>query len=364
MGIARVLGYAAACTLPVALLADCNLDGYGLGNVGEMACPEIGANVDVLGATFSSDARANAKIRAFVAASKDLVAVAAEGEAEAADACTRIGVDLGMSPAEMAPRNEAGGRASGACSAVAARMDAILQQGIRFEAVVTPPQCQANADAGARCSASCQGQLDPGQVVAQCEPGKVAGFCQGRCNGQCDGRCMGNCQGVCMARDAQGNCVGACQGRCYGTCDATCHAGCEGQWQAPRCEGSVRGPSGDAECDASCNAHADLQASCTPIAVIVRPSQASPLALKLAASLQANLPELLHAEWVLGKRVLADADVVVKVGQNLPSIVGNAGARALACVGAAANASVRASMSIKVTIQASATVSARAGAGG
>lgn len=346
------------------MLVDCNMDGFGLGNVGQLACPEINANVDVLGATFTADARANAKIRTFIAASKDLLAVSAQAEAEAADACMRIGVDLGMSPGEMAPRNEAGGRASGACSAVAARMDAILQQGIRFEAVVNPPQCQASADAHARCSASCQAQVDPGQIVAQCEPGRLAGYCQGRCNGQCDGRCMGTCQGTCVARDAQGNCAGACQGQCYGSCDSTCHASCEGQWQAPRCEGSVRGPSGDAECDASCNAHADMQASCTPITVIVRPSQASPLALKLAASLQANLPQLLHAEWVLGKRVLGDADVVVQVGRNLPSLVGNAGARALACVGAAANASVRASMSIKVTVQASASVSARAGAGG
>lgn len=354
-----------ACVLlPVVLLADCDPGSFGLGSVAQMACPEVNANVDVLGATFTSDVRANAKIRTFISASKDLMSVAAQAEAEATDACMRIGVDLGMSPAEMGPRNEAGGRASGACGAVAARMDGILQQGIRFETVVTPPQCQASADARAQCSASCQGQIDPGQIVAQCEPGRVSGFCQGRCNGQCDGRCMGTCQGTCMARDAQGNCAGGCNGQCYGTCDATCHARCEGQWQSPRCEGSIQGPSGDAECDASCNAHADLRASCTPIAVMVRPSQASPLALKLAASLQANLPQLLHAEWVLGKRVLADADVVVKVGQNLPGIVGNAGARALACVGAAANASVRASMSIKVTVQASASVSGRAGAGG
>jgi len=363
MGILRTLGWGAACAVPMGVLVDCNLDSYGLGSVGQMACPEVNANVDVLGATFTSDVRANAKIRTFVAASKDLMAVAAQAEAEAADACTRIGVDLGIPPSEMAPRNEAGGRASGACGAVAARMDAVLQQGIRFEAIVTPPRCQANADAHARCSASCQGQLDPGQIVAQCEPGKVAGYCQGRCHGQCEGRCVGSCRGVCMARDAQGNCAGACQGECHGACDATCHAGCDGQWQAPRCEGAVRGPSGDAECDASCNAHADLQASCTPIAVIVRPSQATPIGLKLAASLQANLPQLLHAEWVLGKRVLADADVVVKVGRNLPGVVGHAGARALACVGAAANASVRASMSIRVTVSASASVSGRAGAG-
>jgi hypothetical protein len=85
--------------------------------------------------------------------------------------------------------------------------------------------------------------------------------------------------------------------------------------------------------------------------------------LRLAATLQANLPMLLHAQLVLGQRLLGDAEVVVQVGRQMPQIVGKAGARAASCVAAAASGTVRATASIKVTVQASASVSARAGAG-
>lgn len=284
MNTLRLVACASVLASPLFLLTDCELLGATLGTVGLAACPELRGNVDVLSATFSADVKANGKIRAFVSASKDLLAMATQAEAEAAEACLRIGADLGMNPAELQPRNETAGRATGACGAVGARLDAILRQGLRFEVSVTPPQCQASVETQARCSGSCQG--------------------------------------------------------------------------------AVQGPQGDAECNASCNAQADLRATCTPIAVMVRPSIANPMALQLAASLQANLPQLLHAEWVLGKRVLQDAEVIVKVGQNLPGIVGDAGVRALACVGAAAEASVQASLSIKVTVQVSAGVSGRAGVGG
>ena len=305
----------------------------------------------------------NAKIRAFVQASKDLMGVAAQAEAEAAEACMRIGTDLGIPPQQMAPRDEPGGRAKGACEPVAAAIDGILQQGLRFQATVTPPSCQANAGVQAQCSAQCSGQVDPGQIVAQCEPARLSGYCQGRCHGRCEGTCNGQCNGTCTQRDAQGNCVGQCQGDCHGGCDATCHAQCEGNWQAPRCEGSVQGPSADAECDASCRARGEFHATCTPIQVLVQPSVANQQALALAASLTRNLPLLLHAQIVLGQRILKDAEVVVQVGKAMPGIVGKAGVRAAACVAAAASASVRASVSIKVTVQASANVSGRAGAG-
>jgi hypothetical protein len=73
---------------------------------------------------------------------------------------------------------------------------------------------------------------------------------------------------------------------------------------------------------------------------------------------------LIHAQIALGKRVLADADTVVQVGKNMPNIVGQAGAHAVACVASAGSMSLRASASIKVSIQASASVTTRAGAGG
>jgi len=86
------------------------------------------------------------------------------------------------------------------------------------------------------------------------------------------------------------------------------------------------------------------------------------LAARLAATMQANLPILLHAELALGRRVLADAQVIGQVGAELPKIVGNAGAHALACIATSTSATARASVSIRVSVQASASVTGKVGA--
>jgi hypothetical protein len=124
----------------------------------------------------------------------------------------------------------------------------------------------------------------------------------------------------------------------------------------------VQPPSSDAECNASCNAQVEFQASCTPAQVQVRSGQNAELAVRLAQTLQANLPQLIHAELALGKRLTGSARVVVSVGSQLPNVVGNAGAEAMACVAAASSATVTASMRIDVSIQASASVTGRVGA--
>ncbi|HMI86416.1 MAG TPA: hypothetical protein VK550_20120 [Polyangiaceae bacterium] len=348
----------------IGALSNCGAYGRGFGALDTVACPELGGNADALSAQYAANARANAKIRTFVQAAKDLAGVSIQIENEAAEACRRMAFDIGMTAQEMAPKNEPGGNASGSCAALSARLDALFRQGISVRASATPPQCQVNAQAGATCDAACSAELDPGEIVARCDPGKLSGICQGQCSGRCDGRCNGACNGNCSARDARGNCVGACSGDCNGACDATCHARCQGTWQAPRCEGYVRPPTFDAECNASCRAHASIHASCTPAIVNVQVSQNAALAARLAATMQANLPALLHAELALGRRVLGDAQVIGQVGAELPKIVGNAGAHALACIAASTNATARASISIRVSVQASASVSGKVGASG
>ena len=52
-------------------------------------------------------------------ASKDIEATAAAIETTAADACLRIGRDIGVPPQQMAPRKGPGGKAEGACVGVA-----------------------------------------------------------------------------------------------------------------------------------------------------------------------------------------------------------------------------------------------------
>jgi hypothetical protein len=359
----RWMLWMAVCLAFAPVLSHCGVYGNNFGVLGRAACPELSGNVDALHAQYSANARANAKIRAFVQASKDLAEVSLQIESEATDACQRMAFDLGVGQ-PTPTTNEPGGRARYSCGIVAAKIDALLREGVSVRAQATPPTCQASASASASCQGACTAELDPGEIVARCEPGKLSGICRGQCVGRCDGRCDGACNGTCTARNANGQCAGACSGQCTGTCDTTCHAQCSGQWQAPRCEGYVRPPSADAECDASCRAHADVHASCSPAVVSVQVSQNAALAARLAATLQANLPQLLHAELALGRRLMADADVVVRVGAALPKIVGDAGAHALACVGASADASARASVSIKVSVQASASVSGRVGASG
>jgi hypothetical protein len=339
---------------------------YGGGVYGPLAptCPQLVGSGDPLQASYSANARANAKIRTFVAASRDLVEVSVQAEGIASEACMRMARDLGIPDSQIQSNpDQPGGKAQGACSAVAARIDAIFREGLSVQVTARPPACQANLQAKAQCEGACNVEVDPGEIVAHCDPGRLSGYCQGECGGHCDGTCRGRCDGQCSARDANGQCAGRCDGNCHGGCDATCHAECRGQWQAPKCEGYVRPPSADAECQASCSARADFQAQCTPAQVTVRANQNAEMAARLVGTLQANLPELIRAEVALGKRVAASAQVVVQVGAQLPKLIGNAGAQALACVAAASSASVKASARIDVTIRASASVTGRVGAG-
>ncbi|MFZ5890523.1 MAG: hypothetical protein ACOY0T_05585 [Myxococcota bacterium] len=348
----------------VLLLANC----VGGGAYGPLAaaCPQM-THGDPLAGRYSANARANVKIAAFVAATADLVNVSITMERLAADACLRMGRDLGVPDTQMRPvgdprQQRPGAEAHAACGVVSQRIDEILRAGVQVRASAQPPHCQASVDAKAQCEGRCNVDVDPGEIVAQCEPARLSGFCQGRCIGQCDGNCQGDCQGQCSARDASGRCVGRCQGTCNGGCDASCHARCEGQWQAPQCQGYVRPPSVDADCKASCSARANFQAHCQPGHVNVQTSQNTELVARLVATLQANLPDLIRAEVGLGKRLVGDARAVVQIGSTLPRTLGNAGAEAMACVAAASSATFTASARIDVSIQASASVTSRVGA--
>ena len=228
--------------LTLTVLSNCGAYGRGFGALDAAACPELGGNADALRAQYAANVRVNGKIRAFVQAAKDLGAVSLQIEAEAAEACQRMGLDLGMTVQEMASKNEPGGRASGSCAALSAKIDALFRTGISVRATATPPHCEVSAQASASCQGACDVEIDPGEIAARCDPGKLSGYCQGQCGGHCDGRCSGACNGTCSARDAKGACVGACSGDCTGACDASCHARCQGAWQAPEMRG-VRSPS-------------------------------------------------------------------------------------------------------------------------
>jgi hypothetical protein len=357
---------AGVCALPVVvlLIASCQELGPAAGPLEAAACPELRGGA--LGGHFTAEAKANATIGAFVQASADLRDVSVAMEAQVADACVRMGTDLGVPPQQMQPQSGAGGRAQGACQPVLARIDAILRAAGNAQVAVSyaPPECHFAADAYAQCSAACNVSVDPGYIVANCQPGHLSGTCQGTCNGGCEGTCNGDCQGSCSARNATGQCAGNCTGTCRGQCSATCHAQCQGQWQAPRCDVDARAPSADAKCAASCKAHAEITASCTPARVNVQAATQVQDVARLVATLRANLPALVTAQIGYGKRLVADMQALADASADLTRVLGDVGAHATACIGAAGAELFQAEASIRVSVQVSASVSGRVGAAG
>jgi hypothetical protein len=316
--------------------------------VGGAACPELKGGA--MSATFDEDARANATIRAFVTASGDLAETAARVQAEVAAACERMANDLGVAPADR--------RGTESCTAVAARIDAAMKQGVsgQLRADITPPQCQVNAQAEAACRGQCSAQVDPGNVKATCAPGHLYGRCNGTCTGTCNGACNGRCEG-------QTGAGGECKGTCRGACSGDCKGSCSVDFQEPKCDLQGRAPSADARCDGSCKAHADLTARCTEPRVKMHGNVETGELAKVAATLERNLPVLIKAQIAYGDRIADDVQMLVRTGAELPSAFGHLSSRAAACIAAAANATASAQASLRVSVQASASVSAKAGMG-
>jgi hypothetical protein len=219
-----------------------------------------------------------------------------------------------------------------------------------------------NADFEAKCQAECKVEIDPGKIVAECEPAHLSGYCEGTCSGQCEGTCKGQCQGECTAKDAQGNCVGQCNGTCSGSCDATCHAKCEGTWKAPHCDVEIQRPKAEAECAASCKARADVKAACSKPRVDVQANAAAGDMAKLVATLRTNLPALINAQVRLGRQLRGDIKAMVDAGASLRGRLQGSGEHAVACVAAAANAMAEASLRVSVSVEVSASVSGSVGA--
>ena len=333
-----------------------------LGALGGIACPEMSSGGSVLRAKFTDKATLNVKIGAFVQAAKDLVSLSARMDAEITGACKRMAADLGVAPEKLTP---ADGQAAStaACNAVAAQIGAALKGGATLKADFTPPKCEVNAAAQASCDGNCTVEVEPAVIAAKCDPGKLSGQCKGTCKGQCDGTCKGACNGECSVKDAQGRCAGKCSGTCQGSCSATCHASCQGEWRAPKCEGTVTPPQVDADCKASCKASAKITAQCSPPALNIVASANAEALGKVIATLRANLPTLITAQFKIGKEIAGDLQTLVRIGGQLRGELKGAGAKAATCVAAAVTGVASASVSINVSFKASASVSGKAGVG-
>jgi hypothetical protein len=249
--------------------------------------------------------------------------------------------------------------------------------------------CEGTVDVAATCqgtcSADCTGECDvtATQPTVHCE-GSCAGSCTGQCDGSpasgttCSGDCSGRCNGNCvyMGPKTSAHCEGTCKGTCTGDCkldanasvmcgvNVRCRGGCSVTGTAPQCEGKVKPAkcTTDMNCQASCQAHAELQATCTPpIATVECDGSASTDIQKLIATLQTNLPILVQVIQTQGPLAVSAGAQVASTATAFASTLGSVTGKALACAGTAISKTADASASLNVSVSVSVMVSGSCG---
>ena len=125
-----------------------------------------------------------------------------------------------------------------------------------------------------------------------------------------------------------------------------------------RCNGACSVQS-DPSCLASCRAHANVHASCVPATVSVRASHDAEQARALVATLNANLPALIEAQYTLGQRLNNDSLAIAKLGSDLRKQLDGAGSEARDCIAASAEAAGQAALRIRVSTRVATHFNAR-----
>jgi hypothetical protein len=366
----------------------------GCGVAQDVACPEFTAE-----GNFGESLDIDVDVKTFMQAAGRLEILGEQMVADVGAACVDIATAAGRDPATWA-NLEGSELVEIACQEADAGVQAALAAAgnVSIEFLVEGGECKASLTATADCYAQCDvsGQCTPGQLEAQCEPGKLAGSCSGECTGSCEGgtiacqgecsaTCTGSCAGSCIGRcdgtESSGQCAGECDGRCEGTCEGTCSGSCtyeavqcqgtcQGQcsveFQEPYCTGKFTPPECDidAECRANCEASISAQAECTPPTVtynVVGGGTAELIAV--ADALEKHLPTLIlngiergQAIVDYGLTIQASAEKIIDKAETLSIKAG-------ACAGVAASAVASASINIQVSVEASASVSGSASAG-
>ncbi|UQA62292.1 hypothetical protein [Polyangium aurulentum] len=380
----KLTRYAAAPVLVLGLGLSTTV---GCGSESPLGCEEFNASAD-WGASIDVDYR----VRAFMGAAGSFSELGATMVADVSTACEGIATAT-KQDASAWESKEGNDRVTAACNAAKAGIDAVLKANASAELVVLVEggRCEASLDASAECNARCDvtGKCTPAQLEAKCEPGQLAGECTAECRGactadvgatvQCQGtcsaRCDGDCAGTCSTMEGgkcAGRCDGTCNGTCSGTCEleananvqcsGTCRGECSVEFQAPHCEGKLTPPECqvDADCQASCNAEVQAEASCTPPKITATFTGSSNADLEaLATALQTHLPALVLTAYDRGQAAVESAQVLVDVGSNLEGAA-TSSAKAISCTAAAASAALQASAQVNVSVQASVSVSGSA----
>jgi hypothetical protein len=135
-------------------------------------------------------------------------------------------------------------------------------------------------------------------------------------------------------------------------------------YTAPKCEGEIKQPMcmADANCQASCQGHAEATAHCDPPSATLECSASATTDVQaLITTVGKNLPSIVAAVQTQGALAVKAAGHVVTTGTAVVQTAGSLGGKALLCATAAASASVKASASVNVSVMASASVSGSCG---
>lgn len=321
--------------------------------------------------------------------------------------CRKMAMDLGVTvPASGTPTSAA----TSACRPVSEEIRRIVNDALPPQAQLTlsfvPPRCSVQNSSYVDCVASCDVNVMANASV-MCEAGRLVGMCsgtcsgscrvsgsanctatcEGQCTGTCTADCFGTCDGTCQTMGANGECAGQCTGTCTGRCEGNCTGSCTGQctamvngacmgecagscsvdFQAPRCEGDVM-VAANAECESSCEAKVQVEATCTEPTVAVTTtamvdSAANARFMTLLATLEANWGEFLALSSQV-ELVASSGQQFVDDLQGLGTSVADAGLNAVACTAQAASAAAEGvasvSLSVEVTVEVQASVEAQA----
>ncbi len=293
-------------------------------------------NPEACGALDTSTA--GRKLHGFLQASAELEKASVELEATVLDTCKRMAVELGTSP---------DGTTKEVCERVKRELDANLSVSVKTEKRLvtrtTPPVCHTDVNLTAGFVAQCEAKADASADV--------------RCHGTCGGTCAGPCDGTCSSGDNA-----TCRGSCAGECKGTCSGGCDGYVSVDA----------SAECQASAEVRASVATTCTePKVEVVREDVTVIDATKFdhaVAAIQLGLPKLMvvgRRVELAGKALAHWADTGAQLAQSTTDLLGELGTQAV-CVGgqlaAAYSASTEVRARFEVSIEASASVSASAGA--
>ncbi len=167
----------------VALSSSCGGGIGGLGGGGGLSAQCSG--------DFGASASAR-KLNAFVDATNTFVDAANDIAGSLTNACKDMGHELGLSDADMAASGDTP-EVKAACDAVTAKIRSEVQDlrasaSLTISVVAEPPVCEVSMSASADCYASCEVDVDPGEVSMQCDGGEYPRRLQRRMPRQLLGR--------------------------------------------------------------------------------------------------------------------------------------------------------------------------------